>query len=100
MPSAVRRTAIALRGRVRLYVFISSTSVFGDDQAERSSAYSAARQQLPGLDAVPPPPPPPPHLLCRRCQRSAKLPAPPGTGSPSSTLRMGEAMGKPHRERP
>ena len=40
-PSAVRRTAEALTGRVGLYCFISSTSVFGDSIEEREGAFKA-----------------------------------------------------------
>ncbi len=42
--SAVRRMAQVLEGRVSLYCFVSSTSVYGDSSEERDGAHAAAGQ--------------------------------------------------------
>ena len=44
--SAVRRVAVMLKGRVKLYCFVSSVSVYGDSSEERDAAFAAAGKTL------------------------------------------------------
>ncbi len=50
--SAVQRMAQVLEGRVSLYCFVSSTSVYGDSSEERDEAHAAAGLNPPSYDEV------------------------------------------------
>ncbi len=52
LPSEVRASAAALRGKVKLYAFVSSISAYGDTTDERIVAFDAAGLATPSLDEV------------------------------------------------
>ena len=49
LPSEVRASTAALKGKVKLYAFVSSISAYGDTTEERTAAYEAAGQAPPSL---------------------------------------------------